>query len=289
MPVFGPITPGLRLGIAVLMSVPSLMIFVSIVAPKSVSRWANVVVVMQALYDQIGCGYANIRKPDVRIAKAIRRALGDRGSVVNVGAGAGSYEPLDRHVVAVEPSTTMIAQRPAGSAPVVQANAVSLPFINDSFDAGLAILTVHHWPDRMRGLLELQRVSRHRVVVLTWDPASPGFWLTDYLPEILDIDRPLFPAISDFERALGPTRVETLPIPHDCTDGFLGAYWRRPDAYLDQRVRGAISTFSKLSDPGPSLERLNKDLESGTWRQRYGGLLTKTELDLGYRLIVAGA
>ena len=244
---------------------------------------------MEALYDRIGRGYANIRKPDVRMAKAIWRALGNHRSVVNVGAGTGSYEPRDRHVVAVEPSMTMIAQRPAGSAPVVRASAVSLPFANDSFDAGLAILTVHHWPDRLRGLCELRRVSRHRVVVLTWDPASPGFWLTDYFPEILDIDRPLFPAIGDFERALGPATVEVIPIRHDCTDGFLGAYWRRPDAYLDERVRGAISTFSKLSDPGPSLDRLRRDLESGDWQRKYGALTKKTELDLGYRLIAASA
>ena len=242
---------------------------------------------METLYDRIGRDYANVRKPDARIAQAIWRALGDSGSVVNVGAGTGSYEPRDRQVVAVEPSMTMIAQRPAESAPVVQASAVSLPFTNDSFDAGLAILTVHHWPDRMRGLLELRRVSRHRVVVLTWDPASPGFWLTDYFPEILDIDRPLFPAISDFERALGPATVETIPIRHDCSDGFLGAYWRRPDAYLDERVRGAISTFSKIADIGPALDRLRTDLESGAWQREYGGLLKRTQLDLGYRLIVA--
>lgn len=242
---------------------------------------------MEALYDRIGRGYANIREPDERIAQVIWRALGDSGSVVNVGAGTGSYEPRDRHVVAVEPSMTMIAQRPTGSTPVVQANAVSLPFTNDSFDAGLAILTVHHWPDQPRGLAELRRVSRHRVVVVTWDPTSPGFWLTDYFPEVLDIDRPLFPAISDVERALGPATVETIPIPHDCTDGFLGAYWRRPDAYLDERVRGAISTFSKLSDIGPALDGLRTDLASGAWQRKYGGLLKRTQLDLGYRLIVA--
>ena len=242
---------------------------------------------MDTLYDMIGCGYADIRKPDPRIAKAILSALGNDGSVVNVGAGAGSYEPLDRYVVAVEPSITMIAQRPAGSAPVVQASAVSLPFVNDSFDAGLAILTVHHWPDQARGLRELRRVSRHRIVVVTWDPASPGFWLTDYFPEILDIDRPLFPTIGDFEHALGPVTVETIPIPHDCSDGFPGAYWRRPASYLDARVRGAISTFSKLSDIRSGLNRLDADIDSGRWRCRYSELLTRTELDIGYRLIVA--
>lgn len=242
---------------------------------------------MDTLYDTIGCGYADIRKPDPRIAKAILCALGNNGSVVNVGAGTGSYEPLDRYVVAVEPSITMIAQRPAGSAPVVQASAVSLPFVNDSFDAGLAILTVHHWPDQTRGLRELRRVSRHRVVVVTWDPTTPGFWLTDYFPEIPGIDRPLFPAISDFEHALGPVTLETIPIPHDCSDGFLGAYWRRPAAYLDARVRGAISTFSKLSNVSSGLNRLDADIDSGRWRQKNGNLLTITELDIGYRMIVA--
>ena len=198
---------------------------------------------MVALYDAIGRGYAGIRKPDPRIAKAIRRALGDADSVVNVGAGTGSYEPPDRYVVAVEPSMTMIAQRPARSAPVVQATAMSLPFKNDSFDAALAVLTVHHWPDKALGLGELRRVARRRVVVLTWDPAWSGFWLTDYFPEVLDINRPLFPAISDFGHAFGSVTVETIPIPHDCTDGFLGAHWRRPAAHLDARVRRTISTF----------------------------------------------
>lgn len=244
---------------------------------------------MVALYDTIGSGYADIRKPDPHIAAAIRRAIDAADSVVNVGAGTGSYEPLDRYVVAVEPSMTMIAQRSARSTLVVQATAISLPFKNDSFDAALAVLTVHHWPDKVLGLSELRRVARRHVVVLTWDPAGPGFWLTDYFPEILDIDRPLFPAVSDFEHAFGPVTVETIPIPHDCSDGFLGAYWRRPSAYLDARARAAISTFSKLSDIEPGVERLRADLDSGEWRRRYSKLLDKNELDLGYRLIVAHA
>ena len=244
---------------------------------------------MVALYDTIGCGYAGLRKPDPRIATAIRRALGDTASVINVGAGAGSYEPPNRYVVAVEPSMTMIAQRPARSASAVQATAMALPFMDDSFDAALAVLTVHHWPDKALGLSELRRVARRHVLVLTWDPSMPGFWLTDYFPEILDIDRPLFPAISHFEHNLELVAVETLQIPHDCTDGFLGAYWCRPAAYLDTRVRAAISTFSKLSDLEPGMEQLRADLDSGEWRRKYGELLNKTELDLGYRLIVARA
>ena len=183
----------------------------------------------------------------------------------------------------------MIAERSARSASVVQATAMSLPFQPDSFDAALAVLTVHHWPDKALGLSELRRVARRHVVVLTWDRAVPGFWLTDYFPELLDIDRPLFPAVSDFEHVFGPVTVETIPIPHDCTDGFLGAHWHRHAAYLDARVRAAISTFSKLSDIEPGVEWLRADLDSGEWRRKYGELLKKTELDLGYRLIVARA
>ena len=243
---------------------------------------------MRALYDRIGRGYARMRKSDPRIAGAIEKALGSAGSVVNVGAGAGGYEPADRRVVAVEPSVEMIEQRPAGSAPAIQAEAEALPFGNDTFDAALAVLTVHHWRDRARGLGEMRRVARRRVVILTWDNASPYFWLTEYVPELLDADRSLFPSVGEFERALGPVSVEPVPIPHDCTDGFLGAHWRRPEAYLDARVLAAISTFSKLADVASGLARLNAELASGEWRRKYGSLLGETALDLGYRLIVAG-
>ena len=244
---------------------------------------------MRALYDTIGRGYALMRRPDPRIAGAIGKALGNAESVVNVGAGAGGYEPTDRRVVAVEPSVAMIEQRPAGAAPAVQAEAEALPFENATFDAALAVLTVQHWRDRARGLEELRRVARRRVVILTWDNASPCFWLTEYVPELLDADRSLFPSVGEFERALGPVSVEPVPIPHDCTDGFLGAHWRRPEAYLDERVRAAISTFSRLPDAAPGLERLSADLVSGQWRRKHGGLLRETALDIGYRLVVAGA
>ena len=245
---------------------------------------------MAELYDAIGLGYREYRRPDPRLAEAIGRALNRNESVVNVGAGAGSYEPSDRPVVAVEPATAMIRQRPAGSAPVVQASASDLPFRDDSFAAALAVLTVHHWQDRTRGLSELARVARRRVVVVTWDPSSSGFWLIeDYFPEIIRMDRRIFPTIRDFRQALG--RVEVLPflIPHDCVDGFLGAYWRRPRAYLDARVRAAISVFAKL---GPrqlesGLERLRQDLDAGAWERRHADLLEQTELDLGYRIVIA--
>lgn len=243
---------------------------------------------MRHLYDAIGSRYATYRRPDPRIATAIRRALEAAKTVVNVGAGAGSYEPTDRFVMAVEPSRSMICQRRVGSAPVVQASATDLPFRDAAFDAALAVLTVHHWPDLIRGLAELARVARRRVVIVTWDPAFSGFWLVeDYFPAIGAIDRQIFPSIEEFRRELGEVEVRPLLIPHDCPDGFLGAYWRRPHAYLDAGVRSAISTFSKIGDVDRGLPRLRSDLEDGTWARRYGHLLSQSELDLGYRLVIA--
>ena len=243
---------------------------------------------MTQIYDQIGEGYHNLRIPDPRIARNILQALGEVETLVNVGAGAGSYEPLDGNVVAVEPSLTMIRQRPPGIAPVVQASAMGLPFRDGAFAAALAVLTVHHWPDRSRGLHELARVARNRVVIVTWDPATSGFWLIDdYFPEIGEIDREILPPLEEFRQALGPIDVHHLLVPHDCSDGFLGAYWRRPHAYLDPRVRSAISTFSKIHDVESGLDRLRRDLENDTWRQKYEHLQGQSDLDLGYRLIIA--
>ena len=243
---------------------------------------------MAQLYDEIGVDYERYRRPDPRIAAAIADALGTADVVLNVGAGAGSYEPRDRAVVAVEPSLVMIRQRRRGSAPVVQASATRLPFRDAAFAASLAVLTVHHWPDCARGLTEMARVTRERVVILTWDPAFSGFWLVDdYFPEIGVVDRPIFPSIDELERALGSVECRPLLIPHDCTDGFLGAYWRRPHAYLDPGVRRAISTFSKIGDVGPGVTRLRRDLEDGTWLRRHGHLLSEDAIDLGYRLVVS--
>jgi len=240
------------------------------------------------LYDAIGSTYQDYRRPDARIAAAVTDALGDASTVVNVGAGAGAYEPRDRPVVAVEPSITMIRQRPRGSAAAVRASALQLPFADGTFAAALAVLTVHHWPDRSRGLTELARVVRDRVVILTWDPASEGFWLTqDYFAEILDIDRRIFPTVDELRRTLGHVQVTPLPIPCDCSDGFLGAYWRRPHAYLDTGIRSAISTFAKLTTTETGLACLQRDLADGTWHRRHGHIMTRTELDLGYRIVVA--
>jgi len=244
---------------------------------------------MTELYDEIGVGYGRYRRPDPRIAAAIAGALGPAEPVLNVGAGAGSYEPTDRAVVAVEPSRAMIRQRRPGSARVVRASASALPFRDGAFAAALAVLTIHHWPDRAGGLAEVARITRDRFVIVTWDPAaSSRFWLVDeYFPEIWETDRPIFPSMDDLRGALGDIETHPLAIPHDCIDGFLGAYWRRPHAYLDAGVRGAISTFAKIGDPEPGLTRLRRDLDDGTWRRRHEALMSRSELDLGYRLAIA--
>jgi SAM-dependent methyltransferase len=246
---------------------------------------------MEAVYDEIGHSYVVTRQPDTRIAAAIRAALGEARTVLNVGAGTGSYEPADLQVVAVEPSRTMIQQRPAGTAPVVQAVAEHLPWSDAAFDATLAILTVHHWHDRAAGLAELRRVARHRVVLLTWDPTCrDAFWLIiRYLPEILALDVPRFPSMAELSHCLGQIEARPVPIPHDCQDGFLGAFWRRPEAYLDPNVRRAISGFAQLPSEvvDAGLAHLAEDIRSGQWDTQFGWVRDQTSLDLGYRLIIA--
>jgi len=240
------------------------------------------------LYDSIGKSYTDFRREDPRIAARIRAALGDARTVVNVGAGAGSYEPRDLEVTAVEPSETMIDQRPEGAAPVVRASAEELPFEDGSFDAAMVVLSDHHWRDHDRGLAELRRVAR-RVVLLTWDPATVhDFWLvSDYLPCFEDLITEGFRMEQTME-ALGGVRVEAVPVPHDCVDGFMGAYWRRPHAYLDPHVRASISACALMD--GACLEegmaRLEADLHSGAWERRHADLLKLEELDLGYRLLI---
>jgi SAM-dependent methyltransferase len=235
-------------------------------------------------------GYSAQRRADPRIAAAIRSALADASSVINVGAGAGSYEPVDLDVVAVEPSATMIAQRPPAAALVVQASAEALPFADGEFDAAMALLTVHHWTDLSRGLSELQRVARDRVVILHWDPAlARTFWLVDeYVPEVAEWERDVVSPAELCSLLGGSCSLEPVPVPHDCTDGFHGAYWRRPEAYLDPSVRAAMSGLAAVEDLiGPGLARLRADLESGAWHRRHADLLDREELDIGYRLVVA--
>lgn len=215
-------------------------------------------------------------------------ALGDARRVVNVGAGAGSYEPKGREVVAVEPSAEMISQRRGGT--VVRAIAEALPFRTSEFDAALAVLTVHHWLDVAGGLGEMRRVA-DRAVVLAFDPAvTNDFWLArEYVPAIGDLDRERAPSVGEMVRALGGARVEPLPIAHDCTDGFLAAYWRRPQCYLDPAVRGGISCLAQLSpeEVDPGMRKLEADLASGAWVERHADLLAREDADWGYRLLVA--
>jgi len=241
---------------------------------------------LEKKYDQIGIGYNDYRKPDPRITAAINREIGPAGRIVNIGAGAGSYEPVDRYLVAVEPSEIMIAQRPNNGASIVQGFAESLPFRDRTFDAGLAILTTHHWADISRGFEEAMRVIRKRFLIFTMFDLQEPFWLLDYFPEIETILMDLHPPIEELEKILGPVRVIPIPIPHDCTDGFLCAYWRRPYAYLDGGVRNSISTFSCLSEVQTGLQQLQGDLESGLWHEKYRDLLKKVSMDFGYRLVV---
>ena len=253
----------------------------------------------EPLYDRIGRSYVATRAEDPRIAAAIHGALGDARTVLNVGAGSGSYEPRDRDVTAVEPSAVMRAQRPPGAAPCIDARAEALPFANGAFDAAMAVLSDHHWEDRLGGLRELRRVAR-RAVVFQWDPAyADAFWLArDYLaspsgssPAFGLTSFPGTQAVSlaETEAALGATRSIRVPIPQDCRDGFLMAYWRRPEAYLDRAVRANISVFSLLpaGQVEAMLAALRADLANGAWERRNAELLELEAYDFGYRVLVA--
>ncbi len=243
---------------------------------------------MTAIYDRIGVGYAELRRPDPRIAAVIAAAC--KGTVLNVGAGAGSYEPFGT-AAAVEPSAVMVGQRPVAAAPAVRAVAEALPFADGAFDTALAVLTTHHWSDAAAGLHEMARVSR-RQVVLTWDQrwTAERFWfLTDYLPEAGEREADLA-AMDSVLEAWPDADASVVPIPWDCTDGFFAAYWRRPEAYLLTSVRQAISSFALLPQElvDDAVARLTADLASGVWESAHADLLARTELDCGYRLIVRG-
>jgi SAM-dependent methyltransferase len=243
---------------------------------------------MAARYDAIGRTYTATRQTEPRIAARIWAALGDARTVVNVGAGTGSYEPPDREVTAVEPSEVMIAQRPPHAAPAVQASAEALPFADDSFDAAMAVLTLHHWTDWRAGCAELKRVARDRVVVFSWDPTFRGrMWLSaEYFEALSWQDVADFPSLPDQAAALDAD-IEVVPIPWDCRDGFFSAFWRRPEAYLDPAVRAGISTMARReAELADGLARLRADLDSGEWARRHADLLELEELDVGYRLLI---
>lgn len=244
------------------------------------------------VYDVIGASYNATRRADPRLEQVIWAALGGGQTVLNVGAGTGAYEPPGRCVVAVEPSATMRQARPPGAAPCLAASAESLPFDDASFDAVMAILTVHHWSDYRAGLQEVRRVARQRVLILHWDQkVIEQLWLVRYFPEAFAFDRRRGPSLDDVRAGLGPgTQVVPLLVPHDCRDGFGAAYWRRPHAYLDPAVRAGMSMLAQTEHQrGDGLTRLRRDLDDGTWAARHRSLLGQPEHDCGYRLIIAGA
>lgn len=240
-------------------------------------------------YERGGAGYAQRRRTDPRIAARVHAALGEARTVLNVGAGTGSYEPVDRQVTAVEPSATMRAQRPADR-PAIDAVAERLPFPDAGFDAAMALLTVHQWAELDRGLRELRRVSRGPVLILTFDPdALDRFWLADYLPELIAGERRRMPTLERLGRVLGGSEISELPIPLDCADGFLEAYYGRPEALLDPAVRSSQSSWSFL-DPAVAergLARLRNELASGEWDRRYGSLRSQPEYHGSLRLLVS--
>jgi SAM-dependent methyltransferase len=241
-------------------------------------------------YDELGRGYASTRKADPRIEARIDAALGDARTVVNVGAGAGSYEPAHRQVTAVEPSATMIAQRPAGAAPVIQGKAEELPFPDDAFDAAMAVLTVHHWTDLEAGLLELRRVARRRIVVVTFDPeALEGLWITrDYFPAMLGLKRQTPVTSLELAARLSHASVDPLPVPRDCEDLFFAALWARPEMLLDDEIVRPMWVWQGIPEEArrEGRARLAADLESGAWERRYGHLREQPELDVGLRIVL---
>lgn len=241
-------------------------------------------------YDRTGLTYLQTRQPDPRIAGRIGTALADMGSVVNVGAGTGSYEPAQT-VLAVEPSTVMVEQRGPGLAPAVRGCAEQLPIATKSVDAALAVLTVHHWADLPRGIAELVRVARRRIVILTWDHlVFRRFWLlAEYLPAAGVTDRLLSVPMDELAALLPAHTIETVPVPHDCLDGFGGAYWRRPRAYLEPTVRAGMSMLSMTApeEVEAGLTRLRADIDSGAWSRQHRDLEQLEELDLGYRMLTA--
>ena len=247
------------------------------------------VVYSARLYDTIGATYTVTRRTEPRIAAQVWAALGDARTVLNVGAGTGSYEPSDREVTAVEPSAVMRAQRPVGAARCVAATAESLPFEDQSFDAAMAFATAHHWQDPIAGLREMQRVAR-RVVVFTCDTTERSwrgrFWLTrDYLPEVAASRVGL---ATELARAIG-ARMEPVLVPWDCADGFFEAYWRRPEAYLDEAVRRGISVWATVGRDAEqrAVRSLRDDLRSGRWAERNRDLLGLDGAELGLRLLIA--
>ncbi|MEU2619413.1 methyltransferase domain-containing protein [Streptomyces sp. NPDC007157] len=244
-----------------------------------------------ALYDTLGETYGRTRQPDPRIAAQIHAALDNAADVINVGAGTGSYEP-PQTALAVEPSRIMVAQRPPRSAPAVHALAEHLPLCDNAADAVMALLTVQHWSDLAAGIAELRRVARRRIVILTWDQQifREQFWLVrEYLPQAAAFDDSRAVPIDRLVTLLGGAHQEPVHVPHDCTDGFGAAYWRRPHAYLDPQVRAGISMLAQTGEDvlAPGLATLADDLATGRWHHRHADVVALDTIDVGYRLLVS--
>lgn len=242
-------------------------------------------------YETHGAGYARHRRTDPRIAALVHAALGEARTVVNVGAGAGSYEPEDRHVIAIEPSASMRAQRPRHLAPAIDAAAEALPLDEDSVDAAMATITVHQWSDAEAGLREMRRVSRGPVVVLTIDgEALAEGWFAEYAPEVVAAERKRYLPVTHIAEVLGGATITPVPVPLDCLDGFTDAFYGRPERFLDPAVRRAQSGwgFAGPEAEARSVARLTRDLESGEWDRRFGHLRTQPAYDSALRLVVAG-
>lgn len=242
-------------------------------------------------HDEIGVGYAPTHSADPRIAEQIRDALGTAKSVVNVDAGTGAYEPIDREVLPIESSSGRIAQRSPELSPIIRGHAECLPLPSNCVDAAMACMALHRWSDWRVGVQELRRVARKRVVILTYDrDYSERFWLLrDYLPKLGRLDSARFPSIDEQRAALGEeVEVEPVRIAHDCEDSLPAAYWRRPRAYLDEDVRAGMSIFHlpRANTMLDGLEDLADDLDSGRWDERYESLLEREQIDLGYRLLL---
>ena len=242
-------------------------------------------------YGRIGPGYAAVRQPDPRIEAIVWNALGDARTVLNVGAGSGSYEPYDRQVTAVEPSAAMRAERPAFRSPAIDATADDLPFDDDAFDASMASITIHQWPRLEAGLAEMRRVTRGPVVILTFAPEVPEpWWQPEYVPELFEVEARRMPALGRVAHALGgEVDIRTIPVPADSIDGFGQAFFARPERTLDPRVRRAMSAWSFVEPDVVDryVRELSADLESGAWDARWGRFRTLPEFDVGLRLLVA--
>jgi len=243
---------------------------------------------MNTLYDNIGISYSVTRCTDPIIAKQLYSELQGATRIVNIGAGTGSYEPENVELVAVEPSAKMIAQRKMGAHRVEQAFAEKLPFENNSFSHAMTVLSMHHWENRKRAFSEINRVATAKFVAITWDPKSDPFWLTrDYFPEIYEMDQHIFPELEELNEHFDEVKISPLQIPSDCEDGFLAAFWKRPEAYLSSQVRQSMSPFSQIKNLSEGLQRLKDDLASGAWAKNNQSILNSSFLDVGYRLISA--